>query len=142
MIPPDLLSSASSDGVVRVWDAPTLELVHEIPLGDSPIEGVAFVDEHHLAITPQEGNLLLVTIDAEMLLALVRRSLTRGFTATECVRFGFGDDCPTLAELGRPDGLDDPAVLDGTYEVNWTAQQFTDVLTSVGEPKMAGRAAT
>ena len=50
------------------------------------------------------------------------RSLTRGFTASECARFGFGDDCPTLAELrGRPDGADDPAVLNGTYEVRWTA---------------------
>ena len=33
---------------------------------------------------PQEGNLLLVTIDPDELLDIVRRSLTRGFTATEC----------------------------------------------------------
>ena len=117
-----LVATAASDGLVRVWDGATLELVHEVPLGDSQIQGVAFVDDHHLAVTPQEGNLLLVTIDPDELLDIVRRSLTRGFTATECTRFGFGDECPTLAELrGRPDGAGDPAVLNGSYEVRWTA---------------------
>ena len=117
-----LVATAASDGLVRVWDGATLELVHEVPLGDSQIQGVAFVDDHHLAVTPQEGNLLLVTIDPDELLDIVRGSLTRGFTATECTRFGFGDECPTLAELrGRPDGAGDPAVLNGNYEVRWTA---------------------
>jgi WD40 repeat protein len=134
-----LVATAAADGLVRVWDAPTLELVHEVALGDTPIRGVAFVDDHHLAVTPQDGNLLLVTIDPDELLDLVRRSLTRGFTATECTRFDFGDECPTLAELrGHPDGADDPGVLDGTVEVSWTSEQFGAALAAAGEPKFAG----
>jgi WD40 repeat protein len=133
-----LVATAASDGTVRVWDVDTLELVHEVPLGETPIEGVAFVDDHRLAVTPREGDLLLVTIDAGGVLDTVRRSLTRGFTATECTRFGFGDECPTLAELrGPPDGTDDPAVIDGSYEVRWTPQQFGVALAAAGEPKMA-----
>jgi hypothetical protein len=86
--------------------------------------------------------LLLVTIDPDELLDIVRRSLTRGFTATECARFGFGDECPTLAELrGRPDGAGNPAVLNGSYEVRWAAEQFDTAIAAAGEPKTAvGRA--
>jgi WD40 repeat protein len=137
-----LVATAATDGTVRVWDVATLELVHEVPLGDTPIEGVAFVDDHRLAVTPRDGDLLLVTTDAGGVLDIVRRSLTRGFTATECTRFGFGDECPTLTELrGQPDGADDPAVLNGIYEVRWTTDQFDAALAAAGEPKSAdGRA--
>jgi WD40 repeat protein len=136
-----LVATAASDGLVRVWDAATFELVHEIPFGDSRLQGVAFVDDQHLVVTPEEGNLLVVTIDPDELLDLVRRSLTRGFTATECARFGFGDECPTLAELrGRPEGTDDPAVLNGVYAVRWTASDLTSALAAAGEPTtMASR---
>jgi DNA-binding SARP family transcriptional activator/WD40 repeat protein/tRNA A-37 threonylcarbamoyl transferase component Bud32 len=142
-ISPDgaLVATAATDGIVRVWDGGTFDLLHEVPLGDTPIQGVAFIDEHHLAVTPQEGGLLVVTIDPAELLDLVRRSLTRGFTTTECTRFGFDDHCPTLADLrGQPAGADDPAVLDGSYEVSWTASQFGLALAAAGEPKIAGRA--
>ena len=136
-----LVATAAADGTVRVWDGDTLELVHEVPLGDTPIQGVAFVDDRRLAVTPEEGDLLLVTLDPDELLEGVRRSLTRGFTATECARFGFGDECPTLAELrGRVDGADDPAVLDGSYAVHWTAEAFGRALAGAGEPSIAGRA--
>ena len=130
-----LVATAASDGFVRVWEAATLELVHEIPLGDTPIVGVAFVDDQHLAVTPRDGDLVLVTIDQDELLEIVRRSLTRGFTATECSRFGFADECPTLAELRTlPDISDDPAVLDGAFEIRWTDQQFENALAAAGEP--------
>jgi hypothetical protein len=108
-----LVATAASDGLVRLWDA------------EGVVKAVAFVDDRHLAIAPDGGDLLLVTTDPAELLELVRSSLTRGFTATECRRFGFGDECPTLTELrGRAEGSADPAVLDGTYEVSWTDQQF------------------
>ena len=127
-----LVATAGSDGLVRVWDGPTLELVHEIPLGDTQVQGVAFVGDRHLAVTPQSGNLLLVTIDPDELLDLVSASLTRGFNGTECARFGFdADDCPTLAELrGVPDSTDDPAVLNGSYEVHWSDDELADVLAA------------
>jgi hypothetical protein len=135
-----LVATAASDGLVRIWDAGTLELMHELPLGDTPIQGVAFVDDQHLAVTPQDGGLLFVTLDTDELLTLVRGSLTRGFTQTECARFGFGDECPTLAELRpRPDGTGDPAALNGRFTVAWTAEQFARALAAAGEPTVAGR---
>jgi WD40 repeat protein len=138
-----LVATASSDGLVRVWDGETLELVHEIPLGDSPIEGVAFVGEHHLAVTPERGNLLVVTLDADELLEIVRESLTRGFSDTECARFGFGDECPTIAELrGNPDGVDDPGLLNGSYRVDWTTRDFNGMLRRAGVPMTANSRAT
>lgn len=73
------IATGSSDGFVRVWDAETGELVHEVPLNGIPVQGVAFVSEHHLAITQDNGNLLIATTDPDELLALVRASLTRGF---------------------------------------------------------------
>ena len=99
-----LIATASSDGVVRVWDGPTLDLLHEIPLGDTPIQGVAFVTNEHLAVTPEDGDLLVVTTDAGELLDVVRSSLSRGFTGFECGRFDFGDAAPRWPSSvsGRP----------------------------------------
>jgi len=95
-----LVATGSSDGLARVWDARTGTLVHEIPVGDTQVQGVAFVTDDHLAVTPSEGNLLVYTIDPDELLAMVRRSLTRAFTDLECARYGI-DPCPTLEELRR-----------------------------------------
>ncbi|HUF15373.1 MAG TPA: hypothetical protein VMQ46_05760, partial [Acidimicrobiia bacterium] len=96
-----LLATGASDGFVRVWDTETGSLVHEIPIGDTEVQGVAFVNDRDLAVTPQEGNLLIFTIDTEELLRIVRSSLTRGFSQTECERFNFGEECPSLEELRR-----------------------------------------
>jgi WD40 repeat protein len=93
------IATGSSDGLVRVWDSETGELLHEVALNGVAVHGIAFVDEYRLAITPADGNLLIVTTDPDELLDLVRSSLTRGFVPAECERFNFGDDCPTLADL-------------------------------------------
>lgn len=93
-----LLATGASDGVVRLWDTASGSLVHEIPIGDTQVQGLAFINDTHLAITPQEGNLLVVSVDTDELLEIVRASLIRGFTDAECERFNF-DDCPTLEEL-------------------------------------------
>ena len=124
-----LIATATSDGFVRVWDGPSLDLLHEIPLGDTPIQGVAFVTNEHLAVTPEHGDLFVVTTDPDELLDVVRTSLRRGFTGLECGRFDFGDDCPTLAELGgRPPGVDDPAALNGTYDTQFSADDLRAAL--------------
>lgn len=93
------IATGSSDGFVRVWSAETGELLHEVPFNGVAVHGVAFIDDFHLAVTPADGDLLIVTTDPDELLDLVRSSLTRGFRPTECERFNFGDDCPTLADL-------------------------------------------
>ena len=97
---------------------------------------MAFVGDRHLAVTPQGGNLLLVTIDPDELLDLVSGSLTRGFNGTECARSGFeADGSPTLAELrGVPDGTDDPAVLNGTYELRWGDDEFAEAFAAAELP--------
>ena len=94
-----LLATAGADGFVRVWDVVDRTIVHEIPIGDTQVQGVVFVDRNTLAVLPQPGTLRLVTIDTGNLLQIVRQSLTRGFTPTECGKFAFADDCPTLADV-------------------------------------------
>lgn len=98
-----LLVTGGSDGSLRVWDALTFELIHEIPFGNTQVQGVAFVNDRHLAVTVQEGNLLVVTIDPDELLEIAGASLTRGFTQVECERYNFGDECPSLEELRAGD---------------------------------------
>ena len=92
------IATAAADGTVRVWDAKTLELEHELRVAGQA-QGVAFVDEQHLAVTPAAGNVLLMILDRDELLAKVRSTLTRGFTEAECEQFGFGSACPTLEQL-------------------------------------------
>jgi WD40 repeat protein len=92
------LATAGADGSVRVWDAGTLTLEHELRV-PGQAQGVAFVDEQHLAVTPQAGDILVMILDRDELLSKVRSTLTRGFTADECVEFGFGSACPTLEEM-------------------------------------------
>jgi hypothetical protein len=66
--------------------------------GGLQIQGVAFIDDTHLAVSPQGGGLLFMTIDASELVKLVRASLTRTFTDTECKTYGI-ERCPTLEQV-------------------------------------------
>lgn len=130
------IATGSSDGFVRVWDVATSDLLHEIPFGGTQVEGVAFVDDHRLAVTLEHGNLLIATTDLDELLEIVSASLTRGFTATECEKSDFDDDCPTLMELrGAPPGTDDPSVLNGTYRVDWPADDLVVEFMAAGDSK-------
>jgi DNA-binding SARP family transcriptional activator/WD40 repeat protein/energy-coupling factor transporter ATP-binding protein EcfA2 len=94
------LATGASDGSVKVWDVTERTLVHELYVGDTQVQGLAFVDDHHLAIAPEEGGLHVHTLDAEELVSIARRSLVRGLTSTECDRFGF-EGCPDLVEGWR-----------------------------------------
>jgi WD40 repeat protein len=92
------LVTGASDGRVRVWDTGTFELLQELRV-DGQAQGVAFVGPDRLAVTPQGGNLLLMALDPDALVAVVRKGITRGFTADECDRFNFDDACPSVDEL-------------------------------------------
>jgi WD40 repeat protein len=93
------IATGTSDGYVRVWDSETFRLDQEFFVADTPVQGLAFVSDTHLAVAPEQGDILVYTVDVDELVSLARQSLTRGFTPEECERFNFGDDCPTLEEL-------------------------------------------
>jgi DNA-binding SARP family transcriptional activator/WD40 repeat protein len=87
----------SSNGMVRVWDTESREVVHEFPVGDTQVQGLAFVDDTHLAVGTEHGGITVYTLDPDELTEVVRRSLTRGFSAAECARYAVAEDCVTLA---------------------------------------------
>jgi class 3 adenylate cyclase/WD40 repeat protein len=93
-----LMATGAADGILRVWDTSTGELKQQMDFGGSQVQGVAFIDDRHLAVAPVSGSLLIMTVDPAELANAVRASLTRSFTATECQTYGI-DPCPTLAQL-------------------------------------------
>ncbi len=126
-----LVATGGSDGLVRVWDAATGALWQEISLDSGrAAAGVAFVNEHNLAVALDGGDVVVVTLDTDELVGIVRRSLTRGFTAGECERFGFGDNCPTLAELRGTSAGADSTALDGEYRIEWTTDELATILAA------------
>jgi WD40 repeat protein len=90
--------TGASDGVVRVWDAGTGDLLHEFRVSGQA-QGVAFLGDDRVAVTPENGNILVFLLNPKALVDAARASLTRSFTPEECERFGFGDACPTLGDL-------------------------------------------
>jgi len=59
---------------------------------------VAFVDDRRLGVVLSDGDFRVATVDTEELLEIVRKSVTRGFTDSECERFNF-DVCPTMDQI-------------------------------------------
>ncbi len=93
-----LIATGGSDGFIRVWDFDTGALVHQIPISGGQAQNVGFLDDQHLVVTPQDGNILVFTIDTAELLDIARDRVTRGFTDTECATYHF-DHCPNLEEI-------------------------------------------
>jgi WD40 repeat protein len=96
-----LMATGASDGILRVWDAKTGGLTQQMDFGGSQVQGLAFVDDRHLAVVVNYVGLLVMTVDPAELADTVRASLTRTFTATECATYGI-DPCPTLEEIRAP----------------------------------------
>jgi WD40 repeat protein len=96
-----LLATGGGNGVLSVWNAKTGELDQQMDFGASQVQGVAFLDNRHLAVTPQYLDLLIMTVDPAELADIVRASLTRTFTATECTTYRI-DPCPTLEQVRAP----------------------------------------
>jgi WD40 repeat protein len=96
-----LLATGGSNGVLKVWNVKTGELDQQMDFGGSQVQGLAFIDDRHLAVTPQGGGLLIMTVDHAELADIVRASLTRTFTALECTTYGI-EPCPTLEQMRAP----------------------------------------
>ncbi|HET9457078.1 MAG TPA: WD40 repeat domain-containing protein, partial [Candidatus Limnocylindrales bacterium] len=95
-----LVATGASDGRIRVWDAGSGALVHEVDLGPTEVQGLAFPDGERLAVlTRTDGALRVLTISPGELLRQARDTLTRGFTEAECRRFNFGGRCPSPDDL-------------------------------------------
>ena len=96
-----LMATGASDGILRVWATETGALTQQMDFGGREVQGVAFIDDRQLAVTPQGGDLLIMAVEPVELADTVRASLTRGFTDTECNTYGI-DPCPTLEEMRAP----------------------------------------
>jgi class 3 adenylate cyclase/WD40 repeat protein/energy-coupling factor transporter ATP-binding protein EcfA2 len=93
-----LMATGASDGILRVWDTKTGALSQQLDFGGREVQGIAFIDDGHLAVTPQGGDLLIMTVDPAELLSTVRASLTRSFATAECKRYAI-EPCPTLEQM-------------------------------------------
>jgi len=93
-----LIATAGSAGLVRIWDFDTGNLVHQIPVSGGQAQNVAFINDSHLLVTPQDGNILVVTIDPAELIDIARARVTRDLSAAECTTYRI-DPCPTLEEI-------------------------------------------
>ncbi len=104
-ISPDgsLIATGATDGYVRIWEAETFSLLQEILIADTQVQGLDFVTDDHLAVAPEAGNILVYTLDVDELISLAGKGLSRGFSPEECVKYNFGDDCPTFEELTTGD---------------------------------------
>lgn len=91
-----LIATGSSDGFVKVWDVDERRQVHEIYLGETQVQGVAFINDVHLAVALGGGGIYAYTLDPVELLKTMRASLTRGFTVTDCERFNSATTAPLL----------------------------------------------
>jgi len=96
-----LMATGASDGLLRVWDAKTGELKAQMDFGGSQVQGLAFIDDRHLAVALTGAGMLIMTVDPAELADTVRASLSRTFTATECTTYGI-DPCPTLEQMQAP----------------------------------------
>jgi WD40 repeat protein len=95
----DRVAVGSSNGMVRVWDVASHQMVHEFAVGNTQV--LAFVDRDHLAVGTERGGLSVYTRNPDELADVVRPSLTRGFSEAECARYELADACVTLAASGR-----------------------------------------
>ena len=82
-----------------MFDLATGELRHELSVGATQAQNVEFVDnDRHLMVTPQEGQVLIMTLDTAELLDVARARVTRGFNPAECDKYQI-DPCPDLESI-------------------------------------------
>jgi hypothetical protein len=90
------IATGAADGTVRVWAADGT-LLHRMAVAGQA-QGVVFIDDERLGVTPNRGSIYVESLDPAALLAMARAGLTRAFTAEECRQYGL-DPCPTLEAM-------------------------------------------
>lgn len=116
------VAMATSEGFVGVWDLATGALLDQADPRLGNLSSVRWVDDDDLLVLSSGGALTTVTTDPARLLTLVRSSVTRGLTGSECTAHQI-QPCPTLGDL-RGGDPSVPAELRGTYAVTWTADEL------------------
>ena len=94
---PDGTKIASGDafGVLRIWDVKTGTPLEAIPIGETQVQNIEFLDNRHLLVTPYQGpDVYVLSIDANELLQIARKRPSRGFTTEECQTYLHVDSCP------------------------------------------------
>jgi DNA-binding SARP family transcriptional activator/WD40 repeat protein len=95
-----MIATGGSDGRVRIWDIETLELLMDIPLGETRIQSVNFADgDTKIVAATGDGRVLELILASDAYVSYVRSRLTRGFSPAECDRYFPDRACPTLEEL-------------------------------------------
>jgi DNA-binding SARP family transcriptional activator/WD40 repeat protein/energy-coupling factor transporter ATP-binding protein EcfA2 len=92
-----IAATIGSDDVVRAWDVETGEVVLDVAMVAS-IDNVEFIDDDHIMVLTNEGEVLVFTLDPVELQSIALDRLTRGLTDEECTIYGI-DPCPTLEEM-------------------------------------------
>ncbi|GGK57161.1 BTAD domain-containing putative transcriptional regulator [Ornithinimicrobium pekingense] len=118
------VAMATSEGFVGVWDLATGAAVDRADLGLGSLEGVQWTADGDLLVLSAEGAIVRVTSDPAQLTSLVRGTLTRGLTLSECAAHAI-DPCPDLGTL-RGAAPTVPDELRGSYTLTWTVEELRE----------------
>lgn len=90
-----LATRGFGDGLVRLWDVETGDMIVELRADETQGFAVAFSPDGSYLYYADTGNVLRrYPLDTDELIELAESRLTRGFTADECDRYFGSPDCP------------------------------------------------
>jgi WD40 repeat protein len=78
----EMLMTATTDGLVRVWDVAAGVETARVPL-DGASDG-HWIDDEHILVGTSTGVWTIITLDVDEMMTLARSRLTRDFTPDEC----------------------------------------------------------
>jgi hypothetical protein len=90
-----LATRGYGDGLVRLWDVSTGDMLVELRVDANQAFVVEFSPDGRYLYYPDTGNVVRrFPLDVDELVGLAESRLTRGFTADECRRYLRSADCP------------------------------------------------